>query len=486
MIKFVRYCFDRQGPVERRNTPLAQLLALFFLACAALVFLQVKNDQNWGGDWAQYLIHAENLLDGSGYLDGLEGFSAAPLGFVVLLAALLLVPLPIFFTAQALQFIFVLFICLLILRACQKAGSFGVGIFFASLIFLNSNVQAAVYQIGPDVLFACTVVSFAYLPMKSKTSVILLAFSCATRVEGILLLVPILVDKGLSQRERAARLFVGGFVWLLSIWGLAAATSSPAYGTGHSSVRTAVRTIFRPSDFVENAEILRDVISQILSKYTHSVFGQGSSVPDFFLVIIGIIILVGITNFTDQSRCRVTLVWSFLIFLVPIGFSFAVGGEGGLPPRYFLVPGILSVGLLAEWVAGLVQKQQFKSKKIFLGLAASLLLVSASLSVNTRAWYHATDFESDVGRINSSQMIGFFKPRTLEFALREVNDSHGEINVVLLRSTAAAESLINGSGCAIGEKTSMHGQDIVLPFLRENLPLAVYTFENSYRLIACF
>ena len=63
-------------------------LAAFFLFCLALNILTLYNGHNWGGDFAQYLIHAQNLLSHRPYTAGimLEQNIIYPPGFPLLLA----------------------------------------------------------------------------------------------------------------------------------------------------------------------------------------------------------------------------------------------------------------------------------------------------------------------------------------------------------------------------------------------------------------
>ncbi|MBI4308966.1 MAG: glycosyltransferase family 39 protein [Candidatus Omnitrophica bacterium] len=67
------------------------MIFLVLLACAALNLLTLKDGHNWGGDFGQYIIHAQNLLNHNNYSQGimLEKAIIYPPGFPLMIAPII-------------------------------------------------------------------------------------------------------------------------------------------------------------------------------------------------------------------------------------------------------------------------------------------------------------------------------------------------------------------------------------------------------------
>ena len=98
------------GKFNRRNALLVLLSILFFLP---LMFLNIRHDHDWGGDFAQYIAQADNIahfrpMNATGYVYNKDYPSLAPKayppGFPLLIAPITRVLWELYSTLQLFYF----------------------------------------------------------------------------------------------------------------------------------------------------------------------------------------------------------------------------------------------------------------------------------------------------------------------------------------------------------------------------------------------
>ncbi|MBF0385122.1 MAG: glycosyltransferase family 39 protein [Candidatus Omnitrophica bacterium] len=57
--------------MPQKNNSTFLLILIFIFLCLLINIITIKNGHNWGGDFAQYIIHAKNLVEGNSYQAGI-------------------------------------------------------------------------------------------------------------------------------------------------------------------------------------------------------------------------------------------------------------------------------------------------------------------------------------------------------------------------------------------------------------------------------
>jgi hypothetical protein len=448
-----------------------------------------SNDQSWGGDWAQYLLHADNLTSRNDYQEGLSQFPAAPLSFTILLAAVSLSGLPTLLAAQLMNFGFLAGIAVLSFRSVLNTTNVAFALLAVIFTISQPTLQALTYQIGPELGFAFFTLGTLTLAPGSKLQTTFLIIACSFRIEALILPLVLLFQSEVPPGVKTRQLFAGFLSSFVTLYGLAVVFGTGAYGSSDSSTRKAVGALLRPSAALDNAREVSLALQDFSETWWAVLFGLKSvdaplwSVAGLLLVVSGLIFVSNNKN----SVARIAIIGLF-IFFGAVAIVFRIGSEGPFPGRYLAV----ILVLLPTAVASMISKHKLLltgRNSLTAFLAALLVFVSYfPIQNQTREWYEATDFSESISAVDDADTLGFFKPRTLQYAVRTDYDGGWTPEIISLRNRSGVQQIKDAGGCAVVELVTNYGQEDVRRELQEleEQALATLVYKSEWRETYCF
>lgn len=467
---------------------LVALLVLIFVQVASLA-VGLSGDQNWGGDWAQYVIHAENLSSFRRYMLGLDGLglAPAPLPYVVVLTVVGALPANILLAAQVLNVGLLMLILVPIFRYLNEKSGRLVALIAILAILRNPFVMGQVTVVGPGLFFAALSVQYLTSPQSSRRKTALLVALCATRIEAVVFLVLLIFERGRDRRLRIRDAFLGSATLGFTLAILPRLLGAATYGVSSSNTAVVVRRFLNPSLFRENVEIIQDsVVTVLVALGRNSVaideISSSSMVAVFVLIFL---IAVGM-NSSGLELDLPRMVWGMCTLMSVVAVYFILNGYGAFPQRYMLGPGLIFLMIILAAFSGGRSRGNSPSPAFIPIAVLALSLVLGSLPPSSHPWFARTNFVADIASMPFESSVAFVKPRVMEYSLRQIYGMEHDIEVLGLRSEGQAKAIIEGGGCGVVEHTDSYSQREVLGYFEAKVDEAYFFLSNDSRSIYCF
>ena len=464
-------------------------LAVLVLAAGIRALTGIANDHSWGGDWAQYLLHAGNILEVSDYQRGLSGYPPAPISYVLLLAVASLTGMPIFVAGQLLNFLFFGGICVILFRVVRKTSNVLLALLTVLFLLLNPTYLYLAYQIGPGLTFIFFVVATLSVKPGSRIQTVCLVLAASMRIEGFILALALMTDRSVPIRRRWNQLFLGLGAMVMATFMLSFLTRTEVYGASHGSTRQAFGVLLTPSLLVDNLRQVALAMQDLSISWLHILSGN-DTIKSTAVAIIVLVITIGASVSPGPSSLRQFRISSglFLAFFALIAIIFRVGSAGSFPGRYLAVVLALILPTLCKFASNVSNQSTLRPTAVAL-LLSFLIAVSIFPEGNgTSRWYNATNFEESVSLVTNEEVLGFVKPRTLQFAITSMTGGESAPEIISLRTAKAVEYISDRGGCAIVEITSGYGQTDIRALLQASSQegTSQLIYQSDWREVYCF
>ena len=313
----------RKEPVRENGldrTP-AIFAALFF---GVLLALNWTGDQDWGGDWAVYVVQAQNLLDLKFWGDGLERYASGPVQAIFLAPFIGIFGLN-FYAISVANTILLAIAYFVMLRQVANC-SWILAALFAIFISNIDQFQHASIQAIPSALTifltVVTVLSPLHLHQTRRVSAALLTLQ---RLEGFIAPLTFIVTT-YRHRKRIVLIttlltgVLAYWFWLLPLL----FTGGPVGTSGslRSFLSKALQPQNLPSLFEDFSKSLRDNLKGAFNDILTSFGLQGASAQGLMLVgIIGGWLLLSERPGPWRTAARFCVAHSLFMALVGVVFQ---------------------------------------------------------------------------------------------------------------------------------------------------------------------